>query len=196
MISHLSQNMVLPWVERYRPTTLVDVSGNEHVIGVLRSYSSIDHMPHLLFHGPPGSGKTSAILAIARQFYGGGVMSSMLLELNASDVRGVDTMRNQIQCCTKCSSVTDSTAIKLIVLDEADTLTHLSQCALGHLIERSTNRVRFCLCCNYISKLSAGIRSRCTSFRFSGIPEPNMRDTLQSVLKRNTWSYPARVWML
>lgn len=127
--------MAISWVERYRPSSLVDVSGNEHVIHALRSYLSIDDMPHLLLHGPPGSGKTSAILAIARQFYGGTVLSSVVLELNASDVRGVHTMRNQIQPFTKCLSVIDSTAVKLVVFDEADRLTNLSQCALGHLID-------------------------------------------------------------
>ncbi|CAM9790238.1 unnamed protein product, partial [Laminaria digitata] len=95
--------------------------------------------------------KTSAILAIARQFYGGTVLSSMVLEINASDVRGVDTMRNQIQ--------------------------------QQHLIDRSTNLVRFCLCCNYVNKLSSGIRSRCTAFRFSGIPKSKMRGALLHVLQ-------------
>lgn len=171
----------LPWVERHRPIKLVDVHGSDGVISALRSYKSLAEMPHLLLHGPPGSGKTSSILAIAKQFFGGSDVSSMVLELNASDVRGVDTMRNQIQYFTRCSSVTSTTAIKLVILDEADSLTDYSQCALRQLIERSTDRVRFCLCCSFVNKLSTGIRSRCTSMRFSGIAKPQLRRTLQNV---------------
>lgn len=189
----------MSWVERYRPGSLGDVSGNENVIRALRSYTSIESMPHLIFHGPPGSGKTSSILAIARQFYGAAAFSSMVLELNASEVREVNTMRNEIQCFSKCSSVTDARdaagvalTTKLVVLDEADSLTHLSQQALRHLIERSTNLVRFCLCCNYSTKISVGIKSRCTIFRFSAISPLQLRGTLQNVLEREEMELSSR----
>ena len=190
------KSMGVPWVERYRPERLVDVNGNEDVIRALRSYSSIESMPHLLFHGPPGSGKTSSILAIAKQFYGAGVFSSMVLELNASDVRGVDTMRNDINNFINCRSITDAPGngsnTKLVILDEADSLTHFSQCALRHIIERSTNRARFCLCCNYSTKLSPGIKSRCTTFKFSAISQLQLRDTLQNVLERENMKLSER----
>ncbi|CAM9200671.1 unnamed protein product [Pylaiella littoralis] len=185
----------LPWVERYRPRTLSELSGNEDVFRALRSYASIESLPHLILYGPPGSGKTSSILAIARQLYGAEVFSSMVLELNASDVRGVDTMRNEIQCFTKCSSVTAggvAAATKLVILDEADSLTHLAQCALRHLIERSRNAVRFCLCCNYATKISAGIKSRCTTLRFSAMSRLDLKVHLGNVLKQERVDLSAR----
>lgn len=177
---------MLPWSERHRPATLLDVGGNDDVIRALRSFRTLADMPHLILHGPPGSGKTSSILAMGRFFFGEKNISTLILELNAGDVRGVETMRNQIQHFTRCSSVTeaDSGAIKMVVLDEADSLTHHAQCALRHLIETSNASVRFCLCCNYVSKLSAGLRSRCTSFRFSGLGHAQLYRTVQAVASK------------
>lgn len=181
----VSQSM-LPWSERHRPTRLVDVGGNDDVVRALRSFTTIASVPHLILHGPPGSGKTSSILAMGRSFFGDRNVSTMLLELNAGDVRGVDTMRKQIQYFTRCSSVTETATgvIKMVVLDEADSLTHHAQCALRHLIETSSGSVRFCLCCNYVSKLSAGLRSRCTSFRFSGLGDAQLYRTVQAVAEK------------
>lgn len=181
---------MLPWTELHRPTSLVDVCGNEDVIKALRSFKSVAAVPHLILHGPPGSGKTSSILAMAREFFGTNEMSSMVLELNAGDVRGVDTMRNQIQYFTNCSSVTESATAtrvpitKLVVLDEADSLTHHAQCALRHLLEQPGGRARYCLCCNYIDRLCSGIRSRCTSFRFSGVGKLQLGLTLRGIVER------------
>lgn len=178
----VSQSM-LPWSERHRPTRLVDVGGNDDVVRVLRSFTTIASVPHLILHGPPGSGKTSSILAMGRSFFGDTNVSSMLLELNAGDVRGVETMRKQIQYFTRCSFVTETAndGIKMIGLDEADSHTSHAQCALRHLIETSSGIVRFCLCCNYVSKLSAGLRSRCTSFRFSGLGDAQLYRTVQAI---------------
>ncbi|CAM9692985.1 unnamed protein product [Pylaiella littoralis] len=181
---------MLPWTELHRPTSLVDVCGNEDVIKAMRSFKSVAAVPHLILHGPPGSGKTSSVLAMARQFFGMSEMSTNVLELNAGDVRGIDTMRNQIQCFTNCSSFAENATAtsvpitKLVVLDEADSLTHHAQCALRHLIEQSGSRARYCLCCNYIDRLCSGIRSRCTSFRFSGVGKLRLRLTLQGIVKR------------
>ena len=179
-------SIMLPWSERYRPTSLADVGGNTDIVTALLSFKSISSIPHLILHGPPGSGKTSSVLAMARSFFGEGSFSTMVLELNAGDARGVDTMRNQIQFFTRCSSVSDTTssAIKMVILDEADSLSHRAQCALRHLIETSSGRVRFCLCCNYVSKLSAGLRSRCTSFRFTGLSKVHLYRTIRSVARK------------
>jgi len=177
---------MLPWSERHRPRTLVDVGGNDDVIRALRSFQTIASVPHLILHGPPGSGKTSSILAMGRSFFGERNMSTMVLELNAGDVRGVETMRNQIQYFTRCSSVTETatSGIKMVVLDEADSLTHHAQCALRHLIETSSASVRFCLCCNYVNKLSTGLRSRCTSFRFTGLGNAQMYLAVKTVASK------------
>lgn len=177
---------MLPWSERYRPTSLADVGGNTDIVTALLSFKSISAIPHLILHGPPGSGKTSSVLAMARSFFGEGSFSTMVLELNAGDARGVETMRNQIQFFTRCSSVSDTTssAIKMVILDEADSLSHRSQCALRHLIETSSGRARFCLCCNYVNKLSSGLRSRCTSFRFSALSKVHLYRTIRSVARK------------
>ena len=176
--------IMLPWSEKHRPTNLADVDGNEDVIRALRSFQTIDAVPHLILHGPPGCGKTSSVLALGKAFFGD--TSTKVLELNAGDVRGVETMRTQIQFFTRCSSVTDtaSNAMKLVVLDEADSLSHRAQCALCHLIETSSRCVRFCLCCNHVNKLSAGLRSRCTTFRFSALREEQLLRTMEAVAKK------------
>lgn len=137
----------------------------------------------MILHGPPGTGKTSSVLAMARSFFEGNNMSTMALELNAGDSRGIETMRDEIYLFTKCSSLTErsTNALKLIILDEADALTNCAQRALRHLIETSSGRARYCLCCNYISKLSSGLRSRCTSFSFSGVGKLQLAHTLQKV---------------
>ncbi|CAM9262875.1 unnamed protein product [Hapterophycus canaliculatus] len=177
---------MVSWTEKHRPTSLAGVSGNDEVIKALQSYKTIESLPNMILHGPPGSGKTTSILAIANSFYEGGNLATMTLELNAGDARGIDTIRDQIHHFTQCSSVTEQAtkAVKLIILDEADGLTGCAQRALRHLIETSGDRARFCLCCNYISKLSTGLRSRCTSFSFSGVGKAQLARTLKTVAQK------------
>lgn len=172
---------MISWTERYRPSVLADVRGNAEVMKALKSFKTVDDLPNMILHGPPGSGKTSSVLAMAKSFFDGNSMATMVLELNASDARGIDTLRHQIRYFTQCSSVTEraTKAVKLIVLDEADALTGCAQRALRHLLESSGNRARFCLCCNYITKLSSGLRSRRTSFIFSGVGKAQLAHTLK-----------------
>ena len=170
--------MDLPWVEKYRPLTLNDVFGNNEVINVLGSYGGIARIPHLLFYGPPGSGKTSTILSMARDHYGIREMSSMVLELNASDNRDIETVRTTIQNFTTNSSLLGiGHGIKLVILDEADALTMEAQSALRRIIEKATRNVRFCICCNYVNKITPAIQSRCSKFRFQGL-DPISMDVL------------------
>lgn len=177
---------MVSWTEKHRPTSLEDVRGNSDVVKALQSYKTMDTLPNMILHGPPGSGKTSCILAMARGFFEGSNISTMALELNAGDSRGMDTMRDRIHYFTRCSSVTirSSNSVKLIILDEADSLTCSAQRALRHLIETSSSRARFCLCCNYVSKLSTGLRSRCTSFSFTGVGKVQLGCTLQNVAQK------------
>ncbi|KXS09590.1 P-loop containing nucleoside triphosphate hydrolase protein [Gonapodya prolifera JEL478] len=155
----------LPWVEKYRPQELDEVISHQNIISTISKFISENRLPHLLFYGPPGTGKTTTILAIARQLYGA-KWKSMVLELNASDDRGIDVVREQIKSFASTRAVF-STGFKMIILDEADAMTQAAQAALRRVIESYTRNVRFCIICNYVSKIIPALQSRCTRFRFS-----------------------------
>lgn len=149
-------------------------------------------LPHLLLYGPPGTGKTSTILALARRIYGTKNMRQMVLELNASDDRGIDVVREQIKtfASTKqiftmnptSSSSTSMAAYKLIILDEADAMTSTAQMALRRIMEKYTANTRFCIIANYTHKLSPALLSRCTRFRFSPLKERDIRVLVDKVI--------------
>jgi replication factor C subunit 3/5 len=149
-------------------------------------------LPHLLLYGPPGTGKTSTILALARRIYGSKNMRQMVLELNASDDRGIDVVREQIktfastkQIFTMSATSGSSTlmaAYKLIILDEADAMTSTAQMALRRIMEKYTANTRFCIIANYTHKLSPALLSRCTRFRFSPLKEQDIRVLVDKVV--------------
>eukprot|EP00742_Colponemidia_sp_Colp-10_P008278 GILJ01008952.1.p1 GENE.GILJ01008952.1~~GILJ01008952.1.p1 ORF type:complete len:334 (+),score=52.34 GILJ01008952.1:35-1036(+) len=159
---------VLPWVEKYRPSRLEDLNGHQDIISTITRFINENKLPHLLFYGPPGTGKTSTILACARKMYGNN-FNSMVLELNASDERGIDVVREEIKNFASTQQIF-STGIKLIILDEADAMTSAAQFALRRVIERYTKNTRFCMICNYVSKIIPALQSRCTRFRFAPLP--------------------------
>lgn len=138
-----------------------------------------NQLPHLLFYGPPGTGKTSTILALARQMYGDR-MASMTLELNASDDRGIDIIRNQVQDFASTRTIF-SKQFKLIILDECDAMTKDAQMALRRVMEKYVRNARFCLICNYVSKIIPALQSRCTRFRFQPLPERFVRTRLEHI---------------
>ncbi|KAK9429031.1 P-loop containing nucleoside triphosphate hydrolase protein [Lipomyces doorenjongii] len=172
----------LPWVEKYRPSSLDDVAGHESIISTIRTFISSNKVPHLLFYGPPGTGKTSTILAIAREIYGYN-FKNMVLELNASDERGIDVVRDQIKTFASTRQMF-SKGFKLIILDEADAMTNAAQNALRRIMEKYTTHTRFCILANYIHKLTPAIQSRCTRFRFSPIPQSSIRKRVQFVIEK------------
>ncbi|RUP50097.1 P-loop containing nucleoside triphosphate hydrolase protein [Jimgerdemannia flammicorona] len=159
----------LPWVEKYRPATLEDLVSHEDITSTINRFIDEDRLPHLLLYGPPGTGKTSTILACARKLYGP-QYKSMILELNASDDRGIDVVRDQIKNFASTRKIFSS-GFKLIILDEADAMTQQAQNALRRVIEKYTRNVRFCIICNYVSKIIPAIQSRCTRFRFSPLTQ-------------------------
>ncbi|XP_026193241.1 replication factor C subunit 5 [Cyclospora cayetanensis] len=175
----IPEDMDLPWVERYRPKTLSDVLSHDDIIqtskafcGFVRTvqrYLDKGQLPHLLFHGPPGTGKTSTILAVARQLYGT-QQASHVLELNASDDRGIGSVRELVKTFAETTSASFSMSgpsrlpkLKLIILDEADQMTSAAQNALRRIMETYARNVRFCLICNLVNKITPAIQSRCTS---------------------------------
>jgi replication factor C subunit 3/5 len=139
-----------------------------------------NRLPHLLFYGPPGTGKTTTILALARKLYGP-AYQSMVLELNASDDRGIDVVREQIKSFAGTRKLF-STGVKLIVLDEADNMTNDAQFALRRVIEKYTRNTRFCLICNYVSRIIPALQSRCTRFRFAPLKRDDMEARMRYVV--------------
>ncbi|KAK7071499.1 Replication factor C (RF-C) subunit [Halocaridina rubra] len=141
------------------------------------------HLPHLLFYGPPGTGKTSTILACARQLYTPKEFSSMVLECNASDDRGINVVRQQILSFASTRTLFNS-GFKLIILDEADAMTNDAQNALRRIIEKFTDNCRFCFICNYLSKIIPAIQSRCTRFRFGPLLPDQIIPRLDYVIEQ------------
>jgi len=159
----------LPWVEKYRPVTLDDVVSHKDIISTIDKFIGLNRLPHLLFYGPPGTGKTSTILAVARKLYAHtkAGMRNNVLELNASDDRGIETVREEIKNFASTKMVfAAKEGFKLIILDEADMMTTAAQGALRRVIEQYTQNVRFCIICNYVNRIIPAIQSRCTKFRF------------------------------
>lgn len=176
---------VLPWVEKYRPSSLSELVAHEDIISILTKLIDTDNLPHLLLYGPPGTGKTSTIVAAAKRMYGSNAKyKSMTLELNASDARGINVVRDQIKEFAGTRQLFHKGGIKLIILDEADSMTNDAQFALRRIIEKYTKNARFCMICNYVSKIIPALQSRCTRFRFAPLSCEQIRGRLEDVAKR------------
>lgn len=171
----------LMWVEKYRPRGLEDLLSHGAIVSTLRTLIKNNRLPHLLFHGPPGTGKTSTILACAREMYGA-EYRAMVLELNASDDRGIDVVRDQIKSFASTRRIFSS-GIKLIVLDEADAMTSQAQMALRRVVEKYAANTRFCFICNYANKIMPALQSRCTKFRFGPLPPGDARPRVEEVAR-------------
>jgi len=170
----------LPWVEKYRPNALDELISHEDIITTIRTFIKQDKLPHLLFYGPPGTGKTSTILACAKEIYPPKLFNSMVLELNASDDRGINIVRGQILNFASTRTIFNS-GFKLVILDEADAMTNDAQNALRRIIEKFTDNVRFCLIGNYLSKIIPALQSRCTRFRFGPLGAEQILPRLEHV---------------
>jgi len=166
------------WVEKYRPETLDDIVGHEDVVSRLESYVAEDDLPNLLFAGPAGTGKTTAATAIARELYGDDWRENFL-ELNASDERGIDVVRDRIKNFARASF--GGYDYRVIFLDEADALTSDAQSALRRTMEQFSNNVRFVLSCNYSSQIIDPIQSRCAVFRFAGLKDDAVAERVRHV---------------
>lgn len=183
-----NQSLQLPWVEKYRPKRLEELVAHEDIVNIITKLIDSDNLPHLLLYGPPGTGKTSTIVAAAKRMYGSKAYSSMTLELNASDARGIDVVRNQIKEFAGTRQLF-SKGVKLIILDEADAMTSDAQNALRRIIEKYTKNARFCLICNYVSKIIPALQSRCTRFRFAPLSREQIRDRLIHVADQEKVNY-------
>lgn len=155
------------WTEKYRPGKLEEVSGQEAIIRNLQSYVKRRNLPHLIFSGPAGVGKTAAAVAMAHEFYVD-TWTENFTELNASDERGIEVVRNTIKNFARTMPIGNAT-FKIIFLDEADALTDAAQSALRRTMERYSGTCRFILSCNYSSKIIEPIQSRCSVYRFKSL---------------------------
>ncbi|ORY60155.1 replication factor C subunit 2 [Pseudomassariella vexata] len=182
-----------PWVEKYRPKTLSDVTAQDHTVSVLQRTLQASNLPHMLFYGPPGTGKTSTILALAKELYGPDMIKSRVLELNASDERGISIVREKVKDFARMQLTNPPHGyrtrypcppFKIIILDEADSMTQDAQSALRRTMETYSKITRFCLICNYVTRIIDPLASRCSKFRFKSLDQGNAKRRLEEIAEK------------
>ena len=181
----------LPWVEKYRPQKIDGIISHDQNIETIKKMLAGGSLPHLLFHGTPGTGKTSLILAIANELYGTS-KNLMVMKLDASDDRGINSVREEIKGFAEKVNMFNK-GVKLIILDEADSMTFDAQFALRRIIEKYSKTTRFCLICNYENKIIPAIRSRCANFRFSPINVYHIQKKLEYICEQEKLTFDNNV---
>ena len=179
--------MNTPWIEKYRPNKLDEVISQNFIVRTLKKLINNNKFPNLIFYGLPGTGKTSTITSCAKEIYGS-KYNIMVLELNGSDDRGINVIRNKINDFCKYKNFF-SNKIKLIILDEADSMTEDAQFALRKFIEKYSENVRFCLICNYIYKIIKSLQSRCITLKFDNISHDNIKQKLIEIADKEKLKY-------
>ncbi|KIY66281.1 P-loop containing nucleoside triphosphate hydrolase protein [Cylindrobasidium torrendii FP15055 ss-10] len=188
---HVVDPALQPWVEKYRPQTIDDISAQEHTVAVLQKTLTSTNLPHMLFYGPPGTGKTSTVLALSKQLFGPDNFRNRVLELNASDERGISIVREKVknfarqtpraQAVSEDGKVYPCPPYKIIILDEADSMTQDAQGALRRIMENYAHITRFCLVCNYVTRIIEPLASRCSKFRFTPLDPHSATDRLNHI---------------
>ncbi len=175
-----------PWVEKYRPRTLNDIVGQQEILKHLKGYVEQKAMPHLLFAGPAGTGKTTAGLCLIRDMFGDKMRRrENYTELNASDARGINVIRTTVKDFAKAIPE-KGIPFRILILDEADNMTQDAQQALRRTMEKYTQNCRFVLICNYSNKIIPPIQSRCAIFRFALLSNDQVRTQLEYVAKQES----------
>jgi replication factor C subunit 3/5 len=182
----------LPWIEKFRPKKLDDVISHNDIVDTLKLCVKKKTLTHLLFYGPPGTGKTSTIMACVRELYGVHV-NEMVMELNASDDRGIECVREKIKgfVSTGSFNFNHEKLFKLVILDEMDNLTYDAQAGLRKMIEDHTENARFCLICNYTKNIDPALLSRCASYRFPPLAFTEIREKCVQILKNEKIPFTA-----
>ena len=181
------ENKAMMWTEKYRPQDFSDIKGQAQIVEKVKAFVDQKNMPHLLFAGLAGTGKTSLALVIAKKLFGPGYRTN-LLELNASDERGIDIIRNKVKDFARTRAIGD-VPFKIIYLDESDALTKEAQQALRRTMENYTQTTRFILSCNYSSKIIDPIQSRCAVFRFRPLEKDDVKNIIEKIAKEEKWEH-------
>ncbi|MBU1111770.1 MAG: replication factor C small subunit [archaeon] len=179
------------WTEKYRPQQFGDVKGQKEIIEKVQAFVSSHNMPHLLFSGPAGVGKTTLSLVIAKELFGESWREN-ILELNASDERGIDVIRTKVKDFARTKAIGDI-PFKVIYLDESDALTREAQQALRRTMENYTKTCRFILSCNFSSKIIDPIQSRCAVFRFKPLSKDDVIEVINKISQQESLSVPEDV---
>lgn len=177
------------WVEKYRPDNLSEISAQTNIVESLKTAVISKNIPHLIFFGPSGCGKTSTILALSKELFGIENYRDRIIELNASDERGINVIREKVKTYAKqtINNNKDIPPWKIIILDEADTMTPDSQFALRRIMEQYSKVTRFCIICNYHSKIIDPIVSRCSLFRFKPISTEDIINKLRFICSKENF---------
>lgn len=181
----LEKNKCTPWVEKYRPTDFNSIVLEPTNRVILENVIEKSHFPNLLFYGPPGTGKTTTIINLIEMYQKkhNQLQKGFMIHLNASDERGIDIIRTQInQYVTSKNLFVEG--MKFVVLDEVDYMTKNAQQALRYLLQSYSNNVRFCLICNYISRIDEGLQNEFVKLRFNQLPEPEIISFLKNISEK------------
>jgi replication factor C small subunit len=179
-----------PWVEKYRPTSFEEVVSQSIAINNLKEFAKSNNMPHMIFAGPAGTGKTSTALVIAKTVIKKQNYYASVLELNASDTVRMDYVRSVIKSFVSQNLLLEDNTLKFIILDEADNIPTQVQQALRRIIEKASSNVKFILLCNYINKIIDPIISRCAVFRFTNLTKEKIVERLRFIADKEKLQIP------
>ena len=181
-------NSFTPWVEKYRPNTFEDIVLDPLNKKILENIIKMEHFPNLLFYGPPGTGKTTSIINLIKSYQDKGNRKNLMIHLNASDERGIDIIRNQINSFVNSKSLFND-GMKFVILDEVDYMTKNAQIALRYLLQDYKSNVRFCLICNYISRIDEALQNEFVRLRFNQLPENEIIHFLNIINEKEKLNY-------